>query len=248
MNNNKRKLSHSQNFLKDSKLVAELVSGSSITNSDVVFEVGPGKGIITQQLSKRAGKVIAIEYDKNLAFSLKQRFANYKNVKIIYGNFLSTKLPKKDSYKLFSNIPFNLTAEILDKITTTVNPPIDSYLIIQEEAAKKYAGHPYGEERLCSLILKPKFELAIIYRFRRTDFFPIPNVSIVMLRIKKREQFLLKPRELAMFNDFVAYTFHQQGKNLKERLKRVFTAKQFRRQSLEQKFDLLARPGDLSFE
>jgi len=248
MSKDERQLSHSQNFLRNSKLVAKLVAGSEISSDDTVFEIGPGKGIITHQLAEKAMKVIAVEYDKKLANSLKRAFAEYENVEIIFGDFLQVKLPRQGNYKVFSNIPFNLTADILERLTSVVNPPQDSYLIVQEDAAKKYAGSPYGEERLRSLMLKPRFELVITYRFKSTDFYPVPRVNIVMLRIQKRRQCLLSPKDMNAYGDFVAYAFGQHGKNLKERLKRIFTNEQFRRQASERKFSPSARPGDLNFD
>lgn len=182
-----------------------------------------------------------------LRLNLKQAFVECKNVEIIFGNFLQVKLPERDNYKVFSNIPFNLTADILERLTSVVNPPQDSYLIVQEGVAKKYAGSPYGEERLRSLMLKPRFELAITYRFKSTDFSPVPRVNIVMLRIQKRKKCLLGDKEMNAYRDFVAYAFRQHGKNLRKRMGRIFTNEQFRRQASEQKFSLSARLGDLNF-
>ncbi len=248
MSKDTRQLSHSQNFLRNFKLVTRLIADSDINSNDVVFEIGPGKGIITSQLAKKAARVIAIEYDKNLADKLKQSFVDYGNVEIIFGDFLKVKLPEQKNYKIFSNIPFNLTADILNKLTLDVNPPQESYLIVQENAARKYAGGPYGEERLRSLILKPRFELIITHQFKNIDFYPVPSVNIVMLKIKKRKQCLLNSNEMNIYMDFVAYAFSHQGRNFKERMRRIFTNEQFRRQASEQKFDLSARPGDLNFE
>lgn len=248
MGKNERQLSHSQNFLRNSKLVAKLVEDCGIGSNDTVFEAGAGKGIITRQLAEKAARVVAVEYDRSLFDELKRMFADCRNVEIISGDFLKMKLPEQDSYKVFSNIPFNLTADILDKLTSLPNPPEDSHLIVQEETAKKYTGNPYGEERLRSLLLKPRFELTITYRFRSTNFSPVPNVNIVILRVKRRDQYLLNTKDMEAYRDFIAYTFSQHGKNLKKRMKRIFTIEQFRRQALEQKFGLAVRPGDLSFE
>ena len=244
----KRQLSHSQNFLRSFEMVNKLIDKSSIDKKDIVYEIGPGKGIITRQLSKHCTKVIAIEYDQTLFKKLRKIFADKKNVEIMFGDFLKMELPYKNSYKIFSNIPFNLTADIIAKLISTPNPPKDSYLILQEEAAKKYAGNPYDKERFRSLMLKPYFELTILYRFKRTDFFPVPKVDIVFLRIKKRDNPLIVVKESKIYGDFVAYAFGQHGRNLKERMKKVFTHEQFSRQARELKFSLSFRPGKLSFE
>ena len=71
MNTQHTKLSHSQNFLRDSSLVEKLVQTSSLTNNDVVLEIGPGKGIITEALAKHCKRIVAVEADKNLFAELK---------------------------------------------------------------------------------------------------------------------------------------------------------------------------------
>lgn len=247
--NAKIELSYSQNFLHSTSLVKKLIENSSLNSEDIVYEIGPGKGIITKQLAKKCSKVVAIEYDKVLYENLKKFLGNENNIELIFGDFLKEKLPTKYNYKIFSNIPFKITAEILAKITSLDNSPEDSYLIIQEEAARKYSGFSsYGKESLRSLMIKPYFELSIIHKFRNTDFSPVPNVNIVLLRIKKREKFLLNIEEIKRYNDFISYAFSQHGGNLKERLKRVFTNEQFKRLAQNLRFDISVRPIQLKFE
>ncbi len=249
MKSSKIKLSHSQNFLRNDSLIKKLIENSSLNSKDIVYEIGPGKGIITKQLSDKCSKVVAIEYDKNLYENLKKSLGDKANVDLIFGDFLKEKLPAGYTYKIFSNIPFNLTAEILTKITSSDNPPEDSYLIIQEEAAKKYSGFPYNnKESLRSLMIKPYFEFSIIHRFENTDFSPTPHANIVLLRIKKREENLLNAEEIKKYNDFISYAFSQHGRNLKERLKGIFTDEQFKRLARDLKFGILARPIELKFE
>lgn len=126
------KLKDSQNFLYDSQLVKKLINLTSINKFDIVYEMGPGKGIITKELDKIVQKVIAVEIDKNLADNLKTQFKN-SNTSIINGDFLNFSLPKTN-YTFVSNMPFNLTAQILNKILDYDNSPVKSYLIMQYEA------------------------------------------------------------------------------------------------------------------
>jgi 23S rRNA (adenine-N6)-dimethyltransferase len=153
--------------------------------------------------------VIAIEKDRKLYEKLKEKFSGNQKVEIKHGDFLNWHLPREEEYKIFSNIPFNLTADIVTKITATFNPPKDAYLIIQEEAAKKFAGLPYGKERQYSLLLKPWFEFKILYHFRNTDFYPIPQVRVVLLQIKKREEPLIEEEQAKLYRDFIVYGFNQ---------------------------------------
>jgi 23S rRNA (adenine-N6)-dimethyltransferase len=76
IHNTQTKLSHSQNFLRDPKLVEKLVQNSSLKN-DVVIEIGPGKGIITDILTKHCKRVLAVEADKNLYLELKGKFSSF---------------------------------------------------------------------------------------------------------------------------------------------------------------------------
>ncbi|MBS4536288.1 23S ribosomal RNA methyltransferase Erm [Clostridium sp. D2Q-14] len=244
----KRKLKYTQNFLKSDRLVEKLIKTSNIDSDDIVFEIGPGKGIITRQLSKLCSKVIAIEYDKKLYENLKICLSSYDNVELVFGDFLNYKLPYKEKYKIFSSIPYNITAQILSKITSRDNPPEETYLIIQKEAAQKYAGFPYNNECLRSLMIKPYFELSIVYGLKKTDFIPVPNVDSVLLKIKKRQEYLINREYLIEYSDFISYIFSQQGKDLKKRLKKIFTHKQFKKLSQQFKFGISARPTEIKLE
>jgi 23S rRNA (adenine-N6)-dimethyltransferase len=99
---------YSQNYLKDTRLVDALIEKSSINGSDVVYEIGPGKGIITKQLARYCKKVMAVEKDPRLIELLMQKFAQKPGVTIREGDFLQYRLPCKP-YKVFANIPFNIT-------------------------------------------------------------------------------------------------------------------------------------------
>lgn len=104
----KRKLSHSQNFLKNPEFVKGLIDKTDIGASDLVVEVGPGKGIITKLLANKAGRVVGVEIDDKLFADLRKQFQKYPNVEIIKADFLKWELPP-EPYKVFSNIPFNMT-------------------------------------------------------------------------------------------------------------------------------------------
>ncbi len=241
-------LKYSQNFLKNSFLAKKLVERSSIERKDIVYEIGPGKGILTQELARKSAKVIAIEKNRNLYVRLREKFSKVSNVEIKLGDFLKETLPEQERYKIFSNIPFAITAEIIAKLTSTNNPPEDIYLNIQEEAAKRFSGMPYGEEKLYSLFLKPWFELRIIHHFKQTDFYPIPKVNIVLLQIKKREKPLVGEEKKQLYRNFVVYGFTQWKCDLKKALKKIFTYNQFNRLAHNLGFGKKAKPSDLNFQ
>ena len=234
----------SQNFTINGSLISDLVKQSSINPEDLVYEIGSGTGVITSELAKASGQVVAIEIDKNLYDKLKIKFAKSSNVEIQYGDFMASLLPKQP-YKVFSNIPFNITAQIIKKLTESENPPEDTYLFVQNESADKFCG--VSKETQASLLLKPWFDLSIVHRFKKNDFSPIPNVDIVLLRIEKRNEPLVASSNAKLYRDFVVYSFNQWKPTLKEALKSIFSDTQFTRLSNDLRFSSKAKPTELSF-
>lgn len=239
------KLAHSQNYLHSHALVERLVNMSNIAGDDIVIEIGPGRGIITRQLAGNCSKVIAIEYDVALCDKLKRDLKAMGNVEIHCRDFLAYLLPKHE-FKIFANIPFNITSAIMAHITKGKHLPADAYLIMQEEAARRYSGRPCARESLYSLLIKPRFKLRMIYQFANTDFSPVPNARIVFLHIHRRNVPLLREAEYKPYRDFLCFVFSQHGKDIGERTRAVFTKPQISRLAREWRFPTAARPIDLS--
>jgi len=237
-------LRHSQNFLRSPQQVEQLLALSSITGEDVVYEIGPGKGAVTDQLVQHCRQVVAIEKDCGFAERLQCRYAAHPHVAIHAADFLEFPLPN-EPYKVFANIPFNITHDIVTKLTSAAHPPQDAYLIMQQEAANKFCGIP--REFLFSILLKPWFELDILYYFQRHDFIPSPQVDVVMLRMRKRGPPLIARHERQLFRDFMVHSFITRQPTLDQILHDVFTHRQ--RQQAKKLFsiDLDATPSAIPF-
>jgi 23S rRNA (adenine-N6)-dimethyltransferase len=241
----RRNIFYSHNFLKDPCLVVSLLDKSQIGHDDVVYEIGPGKGIITEQLALRCKQVVAIEKDPRLSALLLQKFAGMPNVTLHEGDFLHYRLPHRP-YKVFANIPFNITKAIVTRLTTAEYPPQDAYLTMQKEAAEMFLGKPH--ESLCSVLLKPWFEMEMMHRFRRKDFLPEPQVDVVMLRLRKRGPPMVNRTDRQCFRDFVVYGFTTWRPTLDAILKGIFTGQQLKYIRRELGCDLDATPTSLTFE
>ncbi len=234
-----------QNFLKDPSLVSALVSRARLTANDVVYEIGPGRGIITRALARVCGKVIAIEVEPSLARLLTRQFTGTENVEVINADVLVFEFPNT-AYKVFSNIPFNITADILRRLLYGRTPPARAYLIVQREAAEKYSGA--RRECQASVLLKPWYDFQIVHRFNRSDFDPAPAVEVVLLDIKKRESPLVASVEADTYRQFVTYGFSRQRANLGKSYKKVFSHLQWKRLAHDLGFDVHSLPTDLTFE
>jgi 23S rRNA (adenine-N6)-dimethyltransferase len=219
----KRRRLYSQNFLRSPKLVIKLVRLSSIGKNDLIVEIGPGKGIITRQLTDVAREVIAVEVDPKLAKRLKSQFKNSENVAIVEKDFFDWHLPK-ETYKVFSNIPFNMTADIVRTLTESPNPPEISYLIMQDKAFARFAGKP--NESQSSLLLKPWFEFRSVTEIDRSEYTPEPSVDTLLAEIRKRMKPYVDPQARQSYRDFIIYGFEQWEPTVFDAYDAIFTYRQ----------------------
>ena len=193
----------SQNFLTSKKTIDRLIRLTSIEQKDEVLEIGAGKGHITKALAGKANRVTAYEIDTKLYAGLQRSFKDETKVTIVNQDFLKASMPKK-SYKIFSNIPFCITTDILRKIICGSNPVQEAWLIMEKGAAKRFCGYP--GENLMSLQMKPFYDLRIEYYFKKTDFHPMPSVEVVLLHMKKKKQPDIKREEKAAYLNFIRHT------------------------------------------
>lgn len=208
----------SQNFLREESLIANIIRRAGICADDLVIDIGAGAGSVTAQLARVAGHVLAVEIDAALVEGLQQRFKDHSRVDIVKGDFLAMPLPATP-FKVFANIPYNITASIIAKLTEAANPPDDIFLILQEEAALRYMGMPL--ETLAALMLKPWFRLHVLHRFDRRDFDPVPEVDSALLRIQRRPAPLLSLKAQTLYRDFVAHCFINASPSLYTHLERL---------------------------
>ena len=242
----RKRIKLSQNFLKSKKLVRKLIVNSSISKDDIVYEIGAGNGIITEKLIKYCRKVVAFEIDQNLYDKLNQKLKKYpERAELKQKNFIKHPLPKY-KYKVFANIPFNITADIIKKLAFSSNPPEDSYLIIQKEASNKFVGRPLNSSNtLISILMKVDFQMEIFHKFDKSDFFPKPRVEIVMLRIRKKDKPLVSKRERASFYDFVTFTYSQFETNILKGLDKIMDEQTIRRIAKDIRFSVSSKPSQL---
>ncbi len=211
------RIRHSQNFLRKSKLVDRLVRQAGIDARDIVVEIGAGDGKLTSALARRAGQVIAIEQDARLVGRLSERFGDDRRVCVFGADALEFPLPSTP-YKVFANIPFRHTSGIIGKLTTGVAPPVDTWLIVQKEAAERYV--PDGKATMVAIALAPWFDISIEHRFQRRDFQPAPRVESVLLRLRRRPAPLLDPADRDRFVALVEAGFTAWQPTVREALSR----------------------------
>lgn len=208
-----RKFQLDQNFLRSPRFALFLIGHSNIKKRDLVIEIGAGSGAITSALARRCKKVIAVEKDPETAERLQKNLKQQKveNVEIFIGDFREMILPN-EPYKVFSNPPFSLSAEvfyklldlenrnseIIEKNTSGHRRPDSIYLILQKQLALKLIITERHYTSQLGRILAKNYATKIRLPLKETDFTPPPRVPTVLFEAKAIS--LAQPQENAPHN------------------------------------------------
>ena len=226
MDDFKFKKKYGQNFLKDDRIVEKIVTLSDIEDDSLVIEVGPGKGILTRQLSKAAKNVICYEIDMQLEGYLINLSKELSNVEIVFSDFLDVDLAKKVSdykYKhlyFISNVPYYITTPILMKLIDSGLNFGKIVMMVQEEVGERFSAMP-GKKAYSSItvFLNYYYEIKRLFKVNRSEFIPVPNVDSEVIMLTSREdKIALKNKDL--FFEFVRSSFKYKRKILRNNLKK----------------------------
>ncbi len=192
----KAKKSLGQNFLKSEVALRQIIEAGEIKTSDVVLEIGPGKGALTEKLLEKAKLVIAVEKDYELFEFLKIKFEKeieQGSFLLIQGDILEIDIKKiigdheKNSkqflYKIIANIPYNITGAILKKFLTEKNQPEAMVLMVQHEVAQRILARD-GKESILSISVKSYGEPKMVAKVDKRYFSPAPKVNSAIISIK----------------------------------------------------------------
>ncbi len=238
-------LQHTQNFIRNESIVKRLIRKSNISGKDIVIDIGAGEGIITKELAKVSKEVHAIESDPSLYQNLLQLTSRFPNIKVLNQDFFTHQLPQ-GPYKIFANPPFSRTADIIHKLLDSKNPPTDSYLFLQREAAERFIPQKDYKNTQISLLYHPWVQVEIISKISRTSFVPTPSVDVVFTHFSLRKKPLIDRDLKLLYQDFISYTFNQWQPSVLDSLKRVFTYNQQKRIKKDLKI-ISQTPSELSF-
>jgi 16S rRNA (adenine1518-N6/adenine1519-N6)-dimethyltransferase len=214
-----------QNFLKSKEALFKMCEAGGVSSDDVVVEIGPGKGALTEKLLERAKKVFAIEMDRDLVTILEERFGDEiknKKLEIIEGDCLDFNpdtFLKNTQYKIIANIPYNITGAIIRKFLSDVeNKPTLMTLLVQKEVAERIVARD-GKESILSLSVRayatPKYIMKVHKRF----FSPEPKVDSAIISINNISNKLFKNKtEEESFFHLIKAGFAHKRKVLRKNL------------------------------
>lgn len=229
----------SQHFLRRSGLASQLVRQIALAADDLVVEVGPGRGMLTAALLDTGARVLAVEADPALAALVRERFG--RAVEVVEGDFRRFVIP--EGARVVANLPFAITSDAVRQITTS--GARDAHLIVQREAAERFAGAPHAPETLMSLLLKPWWHVEVLRPLRRVDFDPPPSVDCAFLWLARRDPPLVRDAE--SYHAFVRRSFGR-ARTMREALRASFTRPQAERLARDLRLPLDAPPSAATFE
>jgi len=179
-----------QNFLINREVLKKIIEAANLTKNDIVLEIGPGIGNLTQELAKRAKKVVAIEKDQKMVEILKEALKEYKNVEIIKEDILKTNIQYLISniqYKVVANLPYYITSPVIRKFLESENQPKEMILMVQKEVAQRICSKP-PDMSILAVSVQFYAEPEIVSYVSKKSFWPSPKVDSAILKISALNQ------------------------------------------------------------
>ena len=215
-----------QNFLIDGHVLDKIIAGAGVTKDDMVLEIGPGIGTMTQYLSEAAGKVVAVEIDRNLLPILQETLADYDNVKVIHADVLSLDLEKLVQeenggrpIKVVANLPYYITTPIIMALFEQHVPLANVTVMVQKEVAARMKSGPGSKDYgALSLAVQYYAEPYIVANVPCNCFMPRPNVDSAVIRLTRYEEPPVQVKDEKMLFKIIRASFNQRRKTLQNGL------------------------------
>lgn len=217
------KKSLGQNFLIDTNILNRIVDHANLSEESGVIEIGPGIGALTEQLAKRAKKVVAFEIDQRLLPILKETLEPYPNVHVIHSDVLKANVNEviKEEFTdvsdimVVANLPYYVTTPIIMKILEDHLPVRGIVVMLQKEVADRIAAKPSTKEYgSLSIAIQYYMEAETVMIVPRTVFVPQPNVDSAVIRLTKRDKPAAEVINEKFFFEVIRASFAQRRKTI----------------------------------
>jgi len=214
-----------QNFLVDPVALARIVDAAELSPDDIVLEIGPGPGGLTERLLEQAGRVVAVELDTNMVALLRQQLGANPRLRIVVGDILkqdpgellALSVPADNAphpkYKVVANLPYYITSAVIRHLTEAPLRPACAVLTVQREVAARIVAKP-GQMSLLAVSVQLYGEPRIVARVPAGAFYPRPKVDSAVVRIQFYPDLPLSGGEIAHFFRVVRAGFGQRRKQI----------------------------------
>ena len=192
MENVVAKKSLGQNFLHDKNIIKKIVTSNSVTENDLIIEIGPGKGALTRELNRFNSQIICYEIDERMRPILSE--LESEKLEVIYGDFLKRDIQKdletKNYEKLYivGNLPYYITTPIIEKVIESNVDLTAMTIMVQKEVAERFTAKPNSKQyNSLTIYLNYYFDVEKLFVVKNTCFNPIPKVDSAVVRFTKKE-------------------------------------------------------------
>lgn len=238
----KAKKSLGQNFLKSEKALRQMVEASEIKPGDVVLEIGPGRGALTQKLLEAGANVLAIEKDETLADELKiflDQYSKTGQLEIIKEDaleFSATESEKLKDYKIVANIPYYITGALIEKFLTEKNSPKSITFLVQKEVGERIMSRD-KKESILSISIKVFGKPKYISTVPKGAFVPAPKVDSAIIHIADVSNKIFAENKITeqRFFEVVKAGFAHKRKQLGSNLEGIVSKQKFEQCGIDTK-------------
>jgi len=216
-----------QNFLTDRNVINKIVDAAGICSDDLVIEIGPGAGSMTDILADRAGAYVGVEIDRHMIPLLEELLSDHDNTSILNMDFLETDIrkdvlglyPEFNSYKVVANLPYYITTPIIMKLLESDSPPVKMTVMMQREVADRMRALPGSKDYGSLTVAVGVFcDVEKVMDVSRNCFFPKPDVTSTVLNLLNKGKDILKGNDRDLFFSIVRASFSQRRKKMSNSL------------------------------
>lgn len=218
------KKSLGQNFLTDERVVERIIDTFAPRESETVIEIGPGRGALTERLIERAGRLVAVEFDRELARLLVERFGAHQNFTLVQNDalavdFCSIISPEKRT-RVVANLPYYISTAILQKLIEERACITEMVLMLQSEVVERLTAPPATSERgYLSVLVQVYCEAEALFDVAPGSFRPQPKVWSTVVRLRLREKLTIETGDEKLLWRIVSTGFAQRRKTILNNLR-----------------------------
>ena len=182
-----------QNFLTNEGVVNRIIEALSPTSEETIVEIGPGRGALTSHLIERAGRVVAIEFDRNLIPFLQIQYTEHTNLKLVAGDALEVsfceEIQPASQARVVANLPYNVSTAILQRLIDQRTCLSEMVLMLQREVVERISAPPGSKERgYFSVFVEAYCETEKLFDVAPGSFRPVPKVWSSVIRLTSKQQ------------------------------------------------------------
>lgn len=214
-----------QNFLTDSRIVDRIIEALAPTQEETILEIGPGTGALTESLVEKTHRLVAVEFDRNLADFLRQRFESHHNFRLIEADALRldfcAEIRPAQQARLVANLPYNISTAILQRLFAQRGCIPEMVLMLQREVVDRLVAPPGSSDRgYISVLAEAYAEIERLFDVPPTCFRPAPKVWSSVVRLRMRGSAVSGSRD-ELLQEIISAGFAQRRKTILNNLRQA---------------------------